>query len=168
MTEQNAAVLVAKEKREYLSDEFVVQGVNVRLVSVPLGLIQDAQSHLREPKVPIWHNETKNRDEENPNDPDYLDAVEKYKTDLNTAAIDTFVMFGIEIDKLPDDDAWLKKLQWSHKRGTIDLSGIDFEDELDLEFLFKKYVIGTKEVISVITSKTAIGPEVVKRAKDGF
>jgi hypothetical protein len=166
--DKNVAVQVAQDKNNKVNDEFTLNGVNVRLVAVPVGLIQDAQSRLKIPKVPTFFNDSKGREEENPVDPDYLMKVDKYNEDRGIAALDTMLMFGIEIDGLPENDSWLKKIKWLHKRGTLDLSAVDFDDEIDLEFLFKKYVVGTRDVITDISKIAGVGREAIAQAKAGF
>lgn len=169
MTEQNVAVQVAKQKKEtVVDDEFDVMGVHVSLVAVPVGLVQDAQSHIKPPKVPSYYNEDKGREEENPTHPDYLNAVQEYEEKRTQAALDTMIMFGIELDGLPTDDSWLKRIKLLGKRGTLELSNVDFDDSIEQEFLFKKYVVATTSVIQAIGAKTGVSREAIAQAKAGF
>lgn len=168
MAEKNVAVAVAKEQQELVNDEFEVLGVRVKLVSVPIGLIQDAQSHLIPPKVPMMLNETKGREEENPLDPTYLEKVAEYEEKRGMAAMDTMIMFGLVVDGLPETDDWLKRILWLSNRGTMPLPDVDFTDPIEKEFLFKKYVIATTRVIQAIGQKTGVSKEAITQAKNGF
>jgi len=57
--------------------------------------------------------------------------------------LDNFALFGYEILEMPADDRWLKKLKLLQRKGYIDLTDYDLEDEVDREFLFIRYVFMT-------------------------
>lgn len=169
MSEQKPAIELAKAKKENVSDEFEVYGVRVKLVAVPVGVVQDALAYLEPPKVPKWMNEEKGREENNPNDPDYVAAVEKYEQQQGIASMETMAMFGIELpDGLPQDDSWLKKIKYLAKRGTLNLDNVDWNDETEIEFLFKRYVVATVSVVAAIGQKTGVTQESIAQAKAGF
>ena len=89
----------------------------------------------------MWFNKAKDRDEPNPVDPDYLRELEKYQQETTRVTFDVFALFGIElVDGMPEDDSWLSKLKLNARLGHLDLSTFDLEDEVDREFLFKRYV----------------------------
>jgi hypothetical protein len=164
---EKAVVNVAKQ--EQVPDEFEVMGVRVRLVAVPIGIIQDALASLKPPKIPIFHDPDKDRDYENPNDPDYLIDVEQYHTSRGTVSTEAFCMFGIVLlDSLPKNENWLNRIKFMHKRGKLDLGWVDWDDPTDKEFLFKRYVVGTTEVINAISTKTSITEGGIARAKVNF
>lgn len=150
-------------------DIFEVHGVQVQLVAVPIGIVQDSLAQLAVPKVPMFFDEDKQREYENPNDPEYLQAMSDYDTKRGKITTEAFCMFGIDLpDGLPEDDNWLKRLKFMSKIGTMDLSSVDFDDEIEIEYLFKRYVVGTTEVITAISQKTAVTREAIAQAKTGF
>jgi hypothetical protein len=169
MSNKPPAVDIAKEQRQP-EDEIVERcGIRGRLVAVSPGLPQDAAGRLEPPAVPMWHNEKKGRDEPNPSDPSYLVALQKYESDRGKAAMDTLAMEGIELlDPLPPDGKWIKRLKLYERRGTLDLSWVDWDDEVDLEFLFKRYVWARAGDLGVIGLRTGISPEAIASARRSF
>ena len=144
MADANPVVELAKERKQGADAQysFEIDGVCIRLVGVPSGTIQDAISRVRLPDVPLWHNPDKDRDEPNPSDPGYLKALEQHSQEQGRVATEAMIMFGAEIDSdtwPPQDDTWLRKLKLAARRGTLDLSWVDWEDEIDRQFLFLKY-----------------------------
>lgn len=133
---KNPAVIVAKEGDE--SEEKVItlrSGVRVRLKPVPDMVVQRAMAKINKPKVPMWYNPDKEREEPNPNDPDYLEAVRRAEEERGMVAMDVSIMFGCElIDQIPDDRKWVQRLR---KVAGIE---IDDSDEFELEFAYLKYV----------------------------
>ena len=161
--------VVTVAKVQSIPDIFEIYGTKIRLIAVPVGIVQDSLIQLIPPKAPMFYDEDKDREYENPNDPDYLNDVAMYDQKRGVVTTEAFCMFGIELlDGLPKDDAWLKRLKFMHKKGTLDLSWVDWDDETDVEFLFKRYVVGTTEVITTISQKTAVTSEAVAQAKTGF
>lgn len=158
---------VAKEQYEDL-DYVEHYGVTARIVPVPIGLLQDALSRLKEPKVPTFFDEDKQESYENPTDPEYLRAIEEHKEKISKVTTEVFCMFGIELDGMPETDEWLKRIQFLVKRGTIVLDDIDLQDEMDREFLFKRYIVGSTAVIRAISEKTSVTQAGVNKAKEFF
>lgn len=116
-------------------------GYRAVLHPVSGALVEDVRSAIKMPKVPVVYIEAKDREEENPNDPAYLEAVERANTERGNAVLDAIITFGVElVDGVPEDDSWLRKLQMLERRGRLDLSGFDLEDEFDREYVFKRFV----------------------------
>lgn len=131
----NPAVQVAQEGDE--KDDQIIEltsGVLIRRKPIPDILMQRVMAKVEKPKVPMWFNPDKEREEPNPNDPDYLEAVRKAEEERGQKAIDAAIMFGCElVDDLPSDRTWIKRL----KRFGIE---VDETDEFELQFAYLKYV----------------------------
>ncbi len=83
--------------------------------------------------------------------------------------IDATVMFGIELpDGVPPTEEWLPKLKFMEKRKQIDLSGFDLTDPLELEFVFKRYIIANIALITYIQRISSVTPEDVGKAGQPF
>lgn len=167
------AVPVAKEKANRDGTEnhevTLAGGVRATLVPVSASLIDEVTSRIKPPKIPMWHNEDKDRDEPNPNDPAYTAELAEVGRKQSTAAIDAIVMFGVElVDGLPEDDKWLKKLQYMEKRGNLDLSSYDVDDELDQEFLYKRFIGVSTDIITKISEISGVSGEDVEDAERSF
>lgn len=116
-------------------------GVIVKLGNVSPATLTDAQSRIEYPPIPIWFNPDKDREEENPQHPDYIAACNHIDQLRAVALMDTLALLGIElVEGLPEDDKWLRQLKQLDRFGHIDLSGFDLEDDLDQEFLYKKHI----------------------------
>lgn len=175
MSKENTApvIEVAKERLESNSGtDRIVElpyGVKAKLNPVPASLIDEVTNKIEEPEVPLWHNEDKNRDEPNPSDPEYLKAVGEANRQRGLAVLDATAMFGLElIDGLPKDESWITKLKYMNKRGLIDLSEFDLDDEMDREFLFKRFIAADMTIMNKITRMSGISEEEVSNAERSF
>ncbi len=174
MTEAKARIkdrakAIASGQGERETEVTLSTGVRVRLQAVSALLIEDLKAALLEPKVPVVYIEDKGREEENPNDPAYLAALNKYNADRGAAVLDATVLFGVELlDGLPEDESWLKKLKALERLGKLDLSRYDLADEFDREFLYKRYVAVAGADLAILTTLSSIRPEEVARARRSF
>jgi hypothetical protein len=151
------AVAVAKERAKVRQDQKIVvlsTGYRARVTPVSPGLLNQVQMSVPMPRVPTFTNEAKGRTEENPNDPTYLQQLEEAEAERVMAALDAIVLFGVDLvdDEgnpfdYPADMRWLQKLRYLERRKLLSLEEYDLDDDLDLGFLFKKYVaIGTSDM----------------------
>ena len=132
------ALEVAKEQDEQDGSTVLSTGVRARMVPVAASLISEVASRVKDPPVPMCYIDEKEREELNPDDPEYLRQLAEATTKRGTVSLETMVMFGVElIDGVPEDDAWLNRLRFLEKRGDLDLSGYDFDDPMELEFVYK-------------------------------
>lgn len=151
-------------------DEFALStGVVVRLHPVSSSLVEEMKSAVKMPPVPKVWIEAKEREEENPNDPQYIEAVEECNAKRSDAIFDALCMFGVElVDGLPEDDSWIKKLKMLERRGLMDLSGFDLKDDFDREFLYKRYVAVAGADLQLIGGLHGFRPLEVARARAMF
>ena len=166
----NEAVTV-KKGREKEDDgvRTLSTGVRARIVPVSQSILQDAIQLVREPPVPTWYNEEKERDEPNPMDPAYLEAMQDHEREQARVTFDVFALFGLELlDGLPEDDGWLGKLKLAEKLGRLDLSRFDLDDPVDREFLFKRYVAMSNKEYFAIGIASGINPKEVEAAANSF
>jgi hypothetical protein len=144
-------------------------GVVVELTPVSSSLVEEMKSSIKMPPVPVVWIEAKEREEENPNDPRYIDAVQDVERRRADAIFDALCTFGVElVDGLPDDDLWIKKLRLLERRGVLDLSGFDLENEFDLEFLYKRYVAVAGTDLQLISGLHGFRPMEVARQRAMF
>lgn len=145
-------------------------GVRVILRRVPPGLLEDVVNRVKDPEVPIFYDTDKDREIPNPSHPDYLRAKEQANRDRSVAIIETTVLFGIElVDGLPEEEAWLKNLRFLSKRGVFDLDAYDLDDNLDKEFLYKRYIaLGEKDFVLLTSLVSGIDPKEIEKAQRSF
>ena len=125
-------------------------GIEGRIIPVGASLIDDVVASIPDPEVPTFFNEDKQREEENPLDPDYIAELEATERRRAIAAMETLLIFGFELKEMPDDDVWLPRLRFMEKRGHISLADYDLNDPLEKELVYKKYVaVGTMDLIRI-------------------
>lgn len=170
MDKKSPAVEVAKELAQEVSpEEFTAPyGAVLKIQAVATPLIQDVTSKITDPPVPTWYNKEMERDEPNPNHPDYVTALETAERERGMAVIDALILFGLEVIKPPENDNWIKNLKFMERRGKIDLSPYNLEDEYDKEYLFKRYIVANNDLITRISRKSGVAPEEIKRQEAAF
>ncbi len=166
------AVDVAKSKRDKPQLGTIITtktGVMIRIVPVAIHLIDEIMYEIKDPEIPMQHIEEKGRDEPNPFDKQYLKDVADAEHERGIAVSDALIWFGVDlVDGLPEDDTWLKKLKWFERRGKFSLDGFDLDDEIDLEFVYKKYFVVSGRDIVMIGSASNMNEAEVEGALRGF
>jgi hypothetical protein len=87
-------------------------GIVFKLKRVSRMLVVDAGRKIALPKVPRVFIEAKGRDEENPNDPDYINALREAQYLRGMTAVGIVLAFGTEVFTKPesvvavDEDSW--------------------------------------------------------------
>jgi len=150
--------------------ETLSTGVRALILPVGASLVDDVVAGLEEPVVPTYYNEEKGREEENPGHPDYVAAVKRYEEARARAGMEALIMFGVKlVDDLPEDDHWLKQLQFLAKRNEgFSLDAYDLDDPLDREYLYKRYVaVGTADFLN-ICRKAGLTSAAVEAAAKSF
>ena len=149
----NPVLDYVKKEKEGDNDGIVTLSTGYRARLNPVGsiVIQEIITQIEPPKVPKFFNEDKQREEENPNHPDYLAAVQEHSIKQTMAATEAMIMLGVDlVDPLPEDGRWLTKLRYMERHGYLDLSGYDLDDPMDEEMLFKKFIaVGSLDIIEI-------------------
>ena len=110
---------VDDEKLEHIGHTFTLRsGVVLSLRKVAPVMLQRALEALVAPEVPKVYIEDKETYEENPSDPDYLEAFRTYQIKRGTLMQEVSLAKGTEIKSLPegvvgpDDDAWIADVEF--------------------------------------------------------
>lgn len=160
----NPAVKTAKARAQEANPDGIVlsTGIRVRLHSVSASLIDEVRARIKDPDVPIIHDEEKGRELPNPSDPTYLRQLEEAEETRNRAALDAVIMFGTELlDGLPDDNVWIDRLEF------LDIN-VGADDATAREFAYKKYIaVGAPDLPILFTASAATEAE-VQQAMRGF
>jgi hypothetical protein len=167
MSEKNSkksasvAVQVAKSMRGNIPTEPIKLSTGYWALITPVSapLIDEASSRVPEPRPPTVFVDDKGREEENPNDPDYLRELERLDVERSMAAIDVIIMMGIDLvneDGTPyeidENGKWRKQLKMLQKMGRLNLERYDLKDPDELEFVFKKYIATATADIPMLSS----------------
>ena len=159
------------EKRKLGEDNIIMLpvGGRARLVPVSATLIGEVSNLIKDPDPPMWFDENKDREVSNPSDPAYLRALEDKQKERGMASLDALIMFGVELlDGMPEDDKWLQKLKFLEKRGQLKLENYDFDDPLDLEFLYKRYIAVPVSIATKVSEISGVSPEEIEAAEASF
>lgn len=164
--ENTVEIMKEMDKKDIIE----VEGVKIKVCPVSALLIQEVTSKIKDPHVPMQPNPDKDGHmEENPFDPDYLDALREANVQRGLATSDTMVMFGLKLlGDLPTDETWIKKLKWLEKTGHLDLSYIDFNDPFEKEYAFKKFLAATNPTIMEVTRASGVTQQDIDDATDSF
>ena len=82
----------------------------------PLALVK-VMAAFKRPEVPTFRDDNIGRDIPNPDDPDYLKAVQAYEAESSSAMMNTMIIFGTEIHKTPrnfqkpSDNVWIEEYE---------------------------------------------------------
>ena len=143
--------------------------VRAEIIPVSASLISEVSMRYKEPDIPMWFNEAKDRNEPNEADPNYIKQLEEVNRKRGEAAMDAMIMFGVRlIDGLPEDEIWLDQLRFLEMRGDLDLSEYDFDNALTKEFLFKRYICVSTNILDLVTEASGISPEEVEQEEASF
>jgi hypothetical protein len=91
-------------------------GVVLRSKPVSRNIFADILSEHVAPRIPSVYNTDKGREEDNPQDPEYLADMQRYNTQLARAMSDALIVLGTEFESKPDelpsfdDETWLEEV----------------------------------------------------------
>jgi hypothetical protein len=89
------------------------RGIVLELSAVSRYLVMDINSSMPLPKPPIVMIEEKGRSEENPNDPDYIEALRQANFKKGMAVSNAYLALGTKVVTLPDDIESVESEDWS-------------------------------------------------------
>lgn len=162
-------VLEVAKNRKSVDDILNVNGIQIRIIPVSAALIEEITRRVKDPIVPRVMSPDGDREVDNPGDPRYLAELAEASSRRNRAAVDALALFGIElINGLPQDDSWLKRLKYLERLKHIDLSEFDLNDPMDQEFLYKRYVLVSGDVLERVSRASGVNPADIEAAESSF
>ena len=105
----------------------VSTGIVFKAKAVPLNAFDIVRRKCNEvkPKVPVKYMPEKDRDEQNPNDPEYLDALSEWDSNYAEAILDMVFAVGITVVSIPDGMYNADDKEWAE---TFVALGFDIPD----------------------------------------
>jgi hypothetical protein len=141
----------------------------VEILPVSASLIDEVTSRVKDPEIPMWHNDDKGRDEPNPSDPVYVRELADIERQRGIAALDAMIMFGVKlVDGVPEDERWLDNLKFMEMQGLLDLESYNLDDELTREFLYKRFIAVDTPLITLISEVSGMTGEEIEQAQKSF
>lgn len=128
-------------------------GVVLRVRAVSTSLFADLMAEMEGPRPPVVFIESKGREEENPDDPDYLAAKQAHQARVAKAMSDAVIVLGTELESLPDGFPGPEDPVWNAQMRAL---GRRFEGEQDRYLAWVKYQAG-KETTDFQTIWEAVG-----------
>lgn len=122
-------------------------GVMLRTKPAPLLLIEQIANAIPIPKPPIKWSADKDRDEEDPYDPDYLDAIQQRQRTIRNRCKDAMLYFGTEIVSVPDGFSGPEDTRW---RGELSYFGVEIDERLPAITWLTQYAIRGANDLAVL------------------
>jgi hypothetical protein len=94
-------------------------GIILTLKPVPPFLLQAVMGEFKDPEVPVVFMQEKGRDEPNPNDPEYIKAMEEVSAKQDKAINDFLLSVGTDVKSIPEgyfppeSDEWIKQIEFA-------------------------------------------------------
>lgn len=134
------AVEQVKAKQEERGDSVITlsTGVKLRCNKISEMMVADIYSEFNKhrPSVPVYMS-PKGREEPNPADPDYMDALKAWEIDAALALNNVLIIEGTEIVEVPDGIPKLDDPRWLSKMSAI---GRPVDNEFLVYLQWIKYV----------------------------
>lgn len=173
-TDRTFRRLAAAEKRQREGPKEITlsTGVVLRLRVVPPMLITDiAGEAMRErPKPPTAYVEAVDRVEENPDDPDYQEALSNWQAGVLLDLNNTYILKGTELVSIPEDVAGLDDPEWLDEMRVL---GRRVETRRQRYLSWVKYAAGpSREDVAMIVREvgrlSGVSESDVQESIDGF
>lgn len=146
-------------------------GVVLKIRPVPTHVTREVLRQIKEPRVPSFFNEAKQRDEENPLDPEYLQALEEFKeaqVDLTNRA---YLLHTEVFGELPEGIQHMDESGWDEDLEFIGIQVHDSGRERYVDWL-KYYVLADIDfrdlMGAILTAGGLVTEEAVKGAIESF
>ena len=146
-------------------------GVDITIRNVPHLIMEKAANKIQVPEVPTYFNETKKEWQENPNDPAYIEALQRHTQLREQAMLDTMLSFGVKTEaKPPAKSVLVKELkEMDVAIGGGLLEGYDLRSARDLDILWKRYyVLGAVVDLAAVQRYAVVQWEAVRDALQSF
>ncbi len=171
--EEAAAAVSEGDDKIDLTEVTLPNGVKLKLHKSPPFALQQAVANLTPPKVPIWRNPGKGRDEENPNDPDYIQALAQYQGQTGQAALNALFLFGVEVVSVPKGMQAIEDTTWSDELAFLDMAVPDDPNSRVRKLMWLKVVaIDKEEYLEDVSNKLfalqGLSEEDIAAAIDSF
>lgn len=134
---EERAALAAADAAQQLRDEAegrmltewrLENGVVLNIRPVPPHALRAAAMRIEEPKVPRVYVPSREREEENPNDPEYRRSIRQYAADVAQAGLVVGLMLGTTVQSVPEGmyrpehDGWITELREAYRLAGVEVT----------------------------------------------
>lgn len=132
---QSEGIKAASKAYQYqknpVPDELTLSnGIRLRIKPIPPMLLNSVANSVPMPKIPKVWIEDKQREEENPNHPDYIQELADRQTKITLATINLIIYACTEVVETPDSVWSLDSDKWIPM---VKMAGIDFDPEDEVQ-----------------------------------
>ncbi|TRO54467.1 hypothetical protein E2P63_01185 [Candidatus Bathyarchaeota archaeon] len=161
--------IAASVEEEMQQNEIITlpNGIRVRFHSVAPDLLRKVQEKVKDPQVPLAPlPDDPERFDENPFDPEYLEAKDLASQKRNDSIMQAMVLRGVElIDGMPEDESWLEDLIFLE---LIDENDVKNASNKLKEIWYKRYVALDMTGFDLLQKKIGLNQEMVAQARKSF
>lgn len=143
----NVIVDIAKKIENKELDSNLIKlstGVVLKPKKIPSLALAELANKYKPPKVPKFFNKDIGREQENPNDPDYVSELKQYELNLSTATVNTMIVLGTEIVSIPDNVMSLSSNEFIDLLSSFDVDTNNL-NKYKLYLLWVKYVAAPED-----------------------
>lgn len=142
MAKQNSDRIVSEAVRSIRkpADSFITlsTGVKIKPIRIPNMIFPEITNRFEKPPIPRVFIEDLGREEENPNDPVYIEKLSEWQNAFSKAIVDTMIVLGTETVFVPGDVEKETSQRWL---GKLKVIGLDPGNDEILRYLYWiKYV----------------------------
>jgi hypothetical protein len=127
-------------------------GIVLRAKKVPNMVYADLTRKFPRPKPPRVFIKDIGREEENPDDPNYIAALDAWNSDVALSMVDVMILLGTAIESVPEDMEKPDGTQWSED---LEIIGLPIGTNQRKRYLMwvKHYAAPSDEDIALITEQ---------------
>lgn len=120
-SEEAAATAADAATAELVDTVELSTGVVLRVKPVPGRILGDAARLVKRPTPPMVMNNDRGREEPNPDDPGYLDALREWSQQTMEASVNVALTLGTTVEHLPggmhppESDAWIEEVAGAYE-----------------------------------------------------
>lgn len=148
------------------------KGLVLRVKPVPNMIIMEARNRMQEPKPPKVFIEDKGVEEENPLDPDYVAALNKFQYEQGLVGFTAMLAFGTEIVTRPTDVLPPDSEEWSEDLHEIFGITVPSRGKARYAAWLRLYALidpDINKVLAAVRAKSGlVTEEAVKQAAENF
>lgn len=157
-------------------------GVVLSINSIPQDVMIDLWNNNPEPQPPYVFMKSIGRNEYNKDDPEYLEAHNKWQMSMYSNMVDLYILWGTQVVDIPENIMGPNSERW-HKRykSTAKRTGLDPDDEDDIYIYWVRYIAcqaygknkdsensDISKIVDKISAEMGISEGMVKEEEEKF
>jgi len=168
------AIAVSEESEKQTNANLIALSTGVVLRTKPVSNIvfTEFQKKHPQPKVPVWFNKENDRNESNPNDPTYIDAMKSWQFEVGLGIVDLLIILGTSFESATNNAPKLNDEEWVDD---LTFAGIEFDssNRRARYLAYVKYIAAPEDsdmekLMARVSGQSGVAEADVKTAEDQF